>query len=40
MMHAQGHTAKEVAAKLDMTESAVKVAAHRAYKTLRKKLVR
>lgn len=38
LMHAQGHTAKEVASKLNMSESAVKVAAHRAYKTLRKKL--
>jgi RNA polymerase sigma-70 factor, ECF subfamily len=38
LMHQQGYTAKEVAAKLGMTESAVKVAAHRAYKILREKL--
>ena len=38
MMHQQGFTAKEVAVKIDMKESAVKVAAHRAYKVLRKKL--
>ena len=40
MMHQDGYTAKEVAQKLDMNESAVKVAAHRAYKTLRGKLER
>ena len=40
LMHQEGHTAKEVAEKLGMTESAVKVAAHRAYKVLRKKLER
>ena len=39
MMHVQGHTEKEVAHQLNMSESAVKVAAHRAYKILRKKLV-
>jgi len=38
LMHEEGYTAKEVAAKLGMNESAVKVAAHRAYKVLRKKL--
>jgi len=38
LMHQEGYTAKEVAEKLGMTESAVKVAAHRAYKILRKKL--
>ena len=38
LMHQEGYTAKEVAAKLGMNESAVKVAAHRAYKVLRKKL--
>jgi len=38
LMHEQGFTTKEVAAKLGMKESAVKVAAHRAYKVLRKKL--
>ena len=40
LMHQEGYTAKEVAAKLGMTESAVKVAAHRAYKVLRQKLER
>ncbi len=38
MMHGEGYTAKEVAEKIGMNESAVKVAAHRAYKILRKKL--
>jgi len=38
LMHIEGYTAKEVAPKLGMNESAVKVAAHRAYKILRKKL--
>lgn len=38
MMHQEGYTAKEVAAKIGMKESAVKVAAHRAYKVLRKRL--
>lgn len=38
MMHSEGFTAKEVAAKIGMKESAVKVAAHRAYKVLKKKL--
>lgn len=40
LMHEEGFTAKEVAAKTGMKESAVKVAAHRAYKILRKKLER
>ncbi len=40
LMHRDGYTAKEVAKKLGMTESAVKVAAHRAYKVLRQKLER
>lgn len=40
LMHQEGYTAKEVAAKLGMKESAVKVAAHRVYKTLRKRLER
>ncbi len=40
MMHQDGYTAKEVAAKMEMNESAVKVAAHRAYKLLRKMLER
>jgi RNA polymerase sigma-70 factor (ECF subfamily) len=38
LMHQDGYTAKEVAEKLGMNESAVKVAAHRAYKILRQKL--
>ena len=38
MMHQDGYTSKEVAEKIGMKESAVKVAAHRAYKVLRKKL--
>ncbi|MCR4302824.1 MAG: sigma-70 family RNA polymerase sigma factor [Gallionella sp.] len=40
LMHQEGYTAKEVAGKIGMTESAVKVAAHRAYKILRQKLKR
>ncbi len=40
LMHQEGYTAKEVAEKLGMNESAVKVAAHRAYKVLRSKLKR
>ncbi len=40
LMHQEGYTAKEVAEKLGMNESAVKVAAHRAYKILREKLER
>jgi len=38
LMHNDGYTSKEVANKIGMKESAVKVAAHRAYKILRKKL--
>ena len=38
MIHHDGYTAREVASRLDMKESAVKVAAHRAYKRLREKL--
>jgi RNA polymerase sigma-70 factor, ECF subfamily len=38
LMHQQGYTAKEVAEKIGMTESAVKVAAHRAYKILNTRL--
>lgn len=38
LLHRDGHTAKEAAKVMNMTESAVKVAAHRAYKVLRKKL--
>ena len=40
LMHQDGYTAKEVAQKMGMNESAVKVAAHRAYKVLREKLER
>lgn len=40
MMHEEGYTAKEVAERIGMKESAVKVAAHRAYKILRKVLER
>lgn len=40
MMHQDGYTAKEVAEKIGMKESAVKVAAHRAYKILKEKLTR
>ena len=40
LMHQEGYTAKEVAKKIGMKESAVKVAAHRAYKFLRKQLER
>lgn len=40
LMHQEGYTAKEVAEKIGMNESAVKVAAHRAYKVLRGKLER
>jgi len=38
LIHGDGYTAKEVASKIGMKESAVKVAAHRAYKILKKKL--
>lgn len=37
MMYSEGYTTNEVAEKLGMTQSAVKVTAHRAYKFLRKK---
>lgn len=40
LMHRDGYTAKEAAEKLGMSESAVKVAAHRAYKVLRERLER
>lgn len=40
LMHQEGYTAKEVAERIGMKESAVKVAAHRAYKVLRQKLNR
>lgn len=35
LMHVEGYTAKEIAKQLDMSPSAVKVAAHRAIKQLR-----
>lgn len=38
LMHQEGYTAKEVAKKIGMKESAVKVSAHRAYKMLKTKL--
>ncbi len=38
LMHHEGYTSKEVADKIGMKESAVKVAAHRAYKLLKKRL--
>ena len=38
LLHNDGCTAKECAMRLGMSESAVKTAAHRAYKTLKKKL--
>ncbi|MBK9160068.1 MAG: sigma-70 family RNA polymerase sigma factor [Nitrosomonadales bacterium] len=40
LMHQEGYTAKETAQKMGMSESAVKVAAHRAYKILRQRLER
>ena len=40
LMHHDGYTAKEVAQKIGMQESAVKVSAHRAYKILKEKLER
>jgi RNA polymerase sigma-70 factor (ECF subfamily) len=40
LMHRDGYTAKETAEKLGMSESAVKVAAHRAYRILRSRLER
>ena len=38
LIHVDGYTARQAAGKLGMKESAVKVAAHRAYKVLRRKL--
>ena len=38
LIHRDGYTAKETAQKMGMNESAVKVAAHRAYKILRQRL--
>lgn len=40
LMHQDGYTSKEVAEKTGMKESAVKVAAHRAYKILKERLGR
>jgi RNA polymerase sigma-70 factor (ECF subfamily) len=40
LMHEEGYTGREVAEKLNINESAVKVAAHRAYKILKGKLKR
>lgn len=40
LLHQEGYTAREVGERLGMKESAVKVAAHRAYKVLRKLLDR
>jgi RNA polymerase sigma-70 factor, ECF subfamily len=40
LVHQEGYTIKEVAEKMGMNESAVKVAAHRAYRILRQKLKR
>lgn len=40
LMHHDGYTAKEIAQKIGMQESAVKVSAHRAYKILKEKLER
>jgi RNA polymerase sigma-70 factor (ECF subfamily) len=40
LLHGEGYTAKEAADKIGMTESAVKVSAHRAYKILKEKLKR
>lgn len=39
LMHSEGYTAREVGSQLGMNESAVKVAAHRAYKQIRMKLL-
>jgi RNA polymerase sigma-70 factor (ECF subfamily) len=38
LMHVEGYTAKEVAKRIGMNESAVKVSAHRAYKVLKEKI--
>lgn len=38
LMHTEGYTAKEVGVRLGMQESAVKVAAHRAYKAIKARL--
>jgi len=38
LLHTEGYTAKEVGVRLGMKESAVKVAAHRAYKLIKSRL--
>ena len=38
LIHTEGYTAREVAERIGMKESAVKVAVHRAYKVLKQKL--
>lgn len=38
LLHKEGYTSSEVARELEMSVSAVKVAAHRAYKVLRKRI--
>lgn len=40
MMYVQGYTAKEVGREIDMSESAVKVAAHRAIKKIKQKFLK
>ena len=40
LMKIEGYSAREVAKMLDMSESAVKVAAHRAYKALQKEMLK
>ncbi|MDA0780989.1 MAG: sigma-70 family RNA polymerase sigma factor [Rickettsiales bacterium] len=40
LMKVEGYTAKEVAKKLNMSESAVKTSAHRIYKTLKQKMTK
>lgn len=40
LMKFEGYTAKEVASKLDMNESAVKVSAHRAYKLIKENMTK
>jgi RNA polymerase sigma-70 factor (ECF subfamily) len=40
LLHQEGFTAREVAEQMGMKESAVKVAAHRAYKVLRERIAR
>lgn len=40
LLHVEGFTAREAGARIGMSETAVKVAAHRAYKLLRKRMER